>query len=1199
MKFLSWNCRGLANTSTIRSLRAIVRLNNPDVIFLSETKSAASVVTSVLLQLGFSNLVQAPPSSSRGGLLLAWKNDVNLNTFVVSSDIICAWCFSVDTNVKWMISFVYGPPYQKNSTDFWTNLAEYGISFNEPWLCLGDFNAITASVDKCGGRPFHSNFDNCFTRFINSMGMIDLGFSGNPYTWSNNRQGFGLIKERLDRAIASFSWIQSFPNFSVTHLPAYSSDHNPLILNTSLPTPSLPRPFRFEEFWTRDPSCRVVISEAWSIAPYGSPSFCLTKKLKNTKRALKYWNHHYFGDIHAKIVSTLKLLDDTQQSPSTDSTLAFELHLKSLLSDYLQQEESLWMNKSRELWLICGDLNTKFFHTSTLIRRRRNSIDRLFTPSGWISDRNMIGRSFVSHFKHIYTSTNCTPSPELLDLFDCSITDDDNLSLCVIPTESEIFEALSSLGRLKAPGPDGFTALFYVTYWDTIKTTVLSAIWNFFRHNQLLREQNHTFLALIPKKIGASSVQHFRPISLCNIIYKIISKLLANRLKPLLTKFISPFQTAFVPHRHIQDNSILAHEMLHTLKSKRGRGGLMAINLDMEKAFDKMEWSFLLAILHKLGFHSRWINWVRLCISTSSFSVMLNGSPFGLFSPSRGLRQGDPLSPFLFIIGSEVISRLLFGSLRGFKIARACSPLNHLLFADDLIIFSTATSKEAATIKSCLDKYCLWSGQSVNHVKSHILFSKNTSSSTITAIQNILPYDVTPATARHLGLPLLFGKSKVVAFSDILEKAQGKIAGWRSKTLSQAGKTVLVKVVASAIPSYAMSTFLLPDAFCHKLDIAFKNFWWGFPTNKARNLSLKSWSSLCLPKDQGGLGFRLMKDVNLSLVSKLCWKLLTNHASIWVPLFQQKYIKYGNLFSCPLGSGSWVWNGIKSIIPLLAKGSCFVPHFNSSLPIWTSPWIPTIFNFSPTPRFPHLPHSHPFHIADLIYPSSMTWRLDLLHFLFSSASVAEILKISIRSTFDYCLWTPSTTGIFTTKFAHHLLSSSTYHLPSPLPPSSWKSLWKLKINHRLKLFLWKMIWNIIPTKFRISQSLLSSPMDISCSLCSGPIDSVLHLFFSCPIARVVWRQSFWPLDILAFNIADMTDWFSIILNPARIGIPLEDFHKFQIFAMVACDHIWFSRNKAHHEDLVPDALAISAHINKLVQEHFLAWKSSLPRIPEV
>jgi hypothetical protein len=131
----------------------------------------------------------------------------------------------------------------------------------------------------------------------------------------------------------------------------------------------------------------------------------------------------------------------------------------------------------------------------------------------------------------------------------------------------------------------------------------------------------------------------------------------------------------------------------------------------------------------------------------------------------------------------------------------------------------------------------------------HHLRLKNTAPATISAIQSILPYDHTPASAKYLGLPLLIGKSKSAAFSDIQEKVQGKIEGWHSKTLSQASRTILVKVVASAIPSYAMSSFLLPDGFCHNLDKAFKNFWWGFPKDKSHNLSLKSWSSLCLPKD--------------------------------------------------------------------------------------------------------------------------------------------------------------------------------------------------------------------------------------------------------------------------------------------------------------------------------------------------------------
>jgi hypothetical protein len=230
------------------------------------------------------------------------------------------------------------------------------------------------------------------------------------------------------------------------------------------------------------------------------------------------------------------------------------------------------------------------------------------------------------------------------------------ISFCYVlfPRNLKIYTALASLRHLKAPGPDGFIA--------------------------------------------------FRSISLCNIIYKIISKLLANRLKPLLSNIISHFQIAFVPNFLIQDNSILAHEILHILKFKRGRGGLTVVNIDMEKAFDKMEWTFLLAILQKLGFHPTWINWIRLCISTTSFFVLLNGSPFGLFSHSRYLKQGDPLSHFLFIIGLDAISRLLYSSLRSFKIARTCTPLNHILFADDLVIFSSATSGEVALIKTYLDK---------------------------------------------------------------------------------------------------------------------------------------------------------------------------------------------------------------------------------------------------------------------------------------------------------------------------------------------------------------------------------------------------------------------------------------------------------------------------------------------------------------
>jgi hypothetical protein len=311
----------------------------------------------------------------------------------------------------------------------------------------------------------------------------------------------------------------------------------------------------------------------------------------------------------------------------------------------------------------------------------------------------------------------------------------------------------------------------------------------------------------------------------------------------------------------------------------------------------------------------------------------------------------------------------------------------------------------------------------MDNSKSNILFSENTVVSTISGIRDFLPYVNTPISAKPLGLPMLFGRLKKSDFLDILEKVQGKIKGWRSKTLSQASKSVLIKVVASSISSYAMSSFLLPNDFCHKLDMAFKNFWWCFPKGKSHHLSLKSRNFVSLPKDQGGLSFCLMKDVNISLLSKLGWKLLSDHDCLWVSLFKAKYVKYRNLLTSPLPTSSFIWNGIKSIEPLLKFGACFIPHFSSSLAVWFSPWVPMLPDFKPAPRVESLLANYTLAVSDLISSSSGTWNLPLLRFLFLPYSVSEILKIKIRSTTEALLWTPSSTRVFSTKSTPHFITS--------------------------------------------------------------------------------------------------------------------------------------------------------------------------------
>jgi hypothetical protein len=203
------------------------------------------------------------------------------------------------------------------------------------------------------------------------------------------------------------------------------------------------------------------------------------------------------------------------------------------------------------------------------------------------------------------------------------------------------------------------------------------------------------------------------------------------------------------------------------------------------------------------------------------------------------------LSPFLFILGIEVFSRLLFkeernGCINGLIISRNCTAIHHLLFDDDLLMFGKAFVSEATYFKSCLDKYCSWSGQSISSPKSSIRFSKNTNLFTTDSILNIFPYSTNHSKPSTLACQFSWETKKKRAFQDIIDKVLSRIEGWRAKTLSQACKLLLIKSVAATLSFYAMSSFLPPISCCKELDKAFKKFWWGFPSKKTRNLSLKA-----------------------------------------------------------------------------------------------------------------------------------------------------------------------------------------------------------------------------------------------------------------------------------------------------------------------------------------------------------------------
>lgn len=283
-------------------------------------------------------------------------------------------------------------------------------------------------------------------------------------------------------------------------------------------------------------------------------------------------------------------------------------------------------------------------------------------------------------------------------------------------------------------------------------------------------------------------MKDLRPISLCNVIYKIVSKVLCNRMKSVLPGLVNLAQSAFVAGRSIQDNILIAFEVIHMMKNKRrGKSGDVALKIDISKAYDKVDWRYLKLILYKLGFSEQGVKWMLMCVESVTYFFQVNESFVGPIIPGRGLRQGDPLSPYLFILCAEGLSAAIdhatgAGILHESKVCRTAPPISHLMFADDCLLFCKATKAECTHLRQLLADYERVSGQAVNFSKLGVYFSKNVNADTRRELSSILGVHSPLNTCRYLGLPSLVGREKNQIFKYIKDRLWKKLQGWHGRS---------------------------------------------------------------------------------------------------------------------------------------------------------------------------------------------------------------------------------------------------------------------------------------------------------------------------------------------------------------------------------------------------------------------------------
>lgn len=644
--------------------------------------------------------------------------------------------------------------------------------------------------------------------------------------------------------------------------------------------------FRFESHWLLQDDFLAVVQAAW-LKPVKSNDAIkvLHIKLSRTAKALKNWNR---GKIsRAKFVSQVadEVIFNLDVAEESRALSAEERELRSMLKNKLLGVAAIdrmkWRQRSRITWIKEGDANTRFFHLRANGRRRKNHIPSLVGPSGTVTDHGQKAQVLLSHFTNLMGKRVQAENDQNWEAM--NIPSIDLMHLDTPFSLAELKLAVDGLHGEKAPGPDGFIGNFFKKCWSFINLDLLAAMNQMHslkgKHWKLL---NSATIVLLPKKNEAVDAKDYRPVSLMHSAAKILCKLLANRLAPELSKLVSAGQSAFIRGRSIQDNFLYVKNVVRQAHLKKIP--MLFLKLDIAKAFDSLSWGFLLRVLERMGFGQRWRDIVSLFLASSSSCIMLNGSLGKKFSHRRGLRQGDPLSPMLFILAMEPLQKLfelatVHGVLSELKLGAAT--IRASFYADDAALFVNPCSSDITAVQQILQLFGNASGlrTSIEKCVAYPVACHGIDLSAILAgfggAQGHFP-------CQYLGLPLGFRKPKKVEVQFLLDRAMGRLKGWKGKLLNRKGRLALINSVLTATATYFLTVFQPDKWMIKRFDRLRRNFLWSPDEEASGGKCLVSWLKICAPTSLGVLGIKEMQAFSRALRLRWEWLRWTDRERPWI-----------------------------------------------------------------------------------------------------------------------------------------------------------------------------------------------------------------------------------------------------------------------------------------------------------------------------
>jgi hypothetical protein len=751
-----------------------------------------------------------------------------------------------------------------------------------------------------------------FSEFLVDLELIDLPLVGRCFTWFHPN---GIAMSRLDRLLVSPLWCDRWGNPVVRVLDRDVADHCPLILSYNTESWG-PKPFRFNNFWLQNKDFRGVVTNAWASCEVdGWMSFILKERLKHLKGVIKEWNAVTFGEAENKkklLTKGILVLDlKSEVSGLEEAEVVERKRLFEELWVLLKKIDALTYQRSRSKWLKEGDSNSRFFHNCIKARKRRNNLNVLRTPRGWVEGPSLVRKEVVDYFKDHFNDDGW--NRPTLDGIDFPLVSDAQVDeLTANFTLEEISEVVHSCDGSKSPGPDGFNFAFIKEFWDLLKGDVHILFDQFHGNSCLPKSICSYFLTLIPKVASPQSLGGFRPISLLGCIYKLVAKVLVARLARVIGDLIPNTQSAFIKGRQLVDGVLVVSEVIDYAK-KSGKECLI-FKVDFEKAYDSVDWGFLDYMLRRFGFGEKWRSWMKACICSGNMSVLVNGCPTEEICIKRGLKQGDPLAPFLFLIVAEGLGALMRmavtrGRFQPFKVGRGKYPVSILQYADDTLCIGEASVENLWALKAVLREFEMASGLKVNFWKS-CLVGLNVPNEFIDMASDFLNCRIGSLPFKYLGLPVGANPRLSSTWAPMVDSIRRRLGSWGNKFVSLGGRIVLINAVLNALPIFFLSFLKMPVKVWREVVKIQRNFLWGGLMNR-RKLCWVKWADICKPKKEGGLGIKNLRLMNSSLLSKWRWKILVEGNELWKKVLVAKYgdsvVGKSRLDVNDFGVGASVW----------------------------------------------------------------------------------------------------------------------------------------------------------------------------------------------------------------------------------------------------------------------------------------------------